>query len=165
MVSTMSKAPEELDPQFKAFYDAAIAYGYEEWPLGGPWGLQDHERGIDPRTGQLYKTGERREGDRSVCLMKGDILLWLVDRDHLRSGIPERGVDGWFNNGTHAMSDEGLEDAVRESDPAAIEKLRNICTECGDESKELTRVAFANAACPACLQVARAKYEFPGWAD
>lgn len=159
-MTTTTTAPAtstELRARYAAWREAALADGWVERP-GGPWGVQARPFARDERFGSYVQTGERRAGDRSVALLKGDAVIWLVDRD---DGL--RYMSGWFSNGTRAMA------TVPEVyDAAAVEAQRGSCTECGAEGdpQRLRPLGFAGRVCRDCdTPERRAKVEFPGWTD
>lgn len=149
-----------MDNFYAEWRDAALVDGWEEIP-GGPWGIQDRTRGKDPRTGQLYTTGERREGDRSVYLIKDDLVVYLVDRGSLKGR--ETWTAGWFQNGHHSMGKVPEPYSME-----AIEKLRAVCSVCNKsvDPSELKHLRFAEKVCRECDTPAlRAEYEPAGWCD
>lgn len=157
-LETAVTRPEGLYGPYAAFYDAALAAGFEEYPAGGPWGRQDPSGERDPHTGQVRHTGERYPGDRSVVLRKDDVQIWLVDRDMPR-GRRETYMKGWFDNGWTAFP------APVPENPSEIDALRQVCIQCHQVAPELHHVSFAMKVCADCLPSARERHEFPGWAD
>lgn len=161
MTETMETT--ELHAPFAAWRDAAVADGWYEVP-GGVWGYQAQPWRIDPITGSYATTGERREGDRTVYLIKDDMKVWLVDRNTvIRDGSSRREIwtHGWFMNGHQKM------DKVPEVyDTEALEVQRGVCVYCnqpGDPSR-LKPISFAGKVCPDCdTKALRDKVEAPGW--
>lgn len=165
----VTEPPDGLHEPFANWYRAAVESGWEEYPPGGPWGLQDKDGGTDPRTKQLYQTGERHPGDRSVVLRHGDKVVWLVDRDVRPAGrgdVPPRRelvTHAWFADGLAAAA-APVPDVF---DHDAVESLRGVCPKCGKDvgADGLERVGFAGRYCAACAAAERPRQEFRGWAD
>lgn len=155
MTDTMTT---ELHAPYAAFREAALADGWTEI-AGGVWGIQEQPLRMDPLSGTYASTGERRDGDRTVFLVKDDMKVWLVDRD-IR-GQRQTYTSGWFANGLQSMP------RVPEVyDADSIEALRGVCNYCntaGDPSR-LAHIGFAGKVCPTCdTKALRDKIEFPGW--
>ena len=131
-----------------AWKQAALADGWMEKP-GGPWGVQEQPLRRDEVFGQFVQTGERRPGDNSSLLKKGDAVVHLVDRV-LSFGdrrVEDVHADGWFDNGLM-----GWHTFPKEYDAEVIEGIRSTCTRCGKVSPEgLTPLLFVARVCPECL--------------
>ena len=145
---------------FQEWIDAAVADGWVEYP-GGPWGLQDHERGNDPLTGQHYHTGARHAGDRSVLLHGSGTfvgwIVWLVDRD----GDPHPWTVAWSEHGLHHLGP--LPAAY---DPAAVAELATLCCHCRKPATSLRPISFAGRVCASCdTPELRGLMEPAGWAQ
>jgi len=140
----------------------AIDVGFANYP-GGVWGLQDRERGIDPKTGQIYHTGERYDGDNTCKLYKDDIVIWVVCRD-INQFRHENYKAIWFENGTHSAPANLIPNKFSLK---VIESLRDICTHCEQHKPgELKPISFAGRVCRTCdTPTLRAKMEPPGWTN
>lgn len=183
--------PEGLYKPFKDFAEAAIADGYISLP-GGPWGKQIQNdfpgnpfNGNNPAycklTGQLASTGERKQGDRSLHLIKvidgkQDVIIFLMDRDMFYAGQDrksmmdrltgkqkvQREASAWFDEGRTAFKLPQLYSAE------AIDSLRSRCSFCNQKTpqEELKRIGFAQKVCRQCdTKALRDEIEFSGWCD
>lgn len=160
-------APPGLYAPYAAWREAALADGWEETP-GGPWGIQARDKGIDRRTGQLHHTGERRPGDNSIKLIKGEFIIELIDRvvglNSSKHGFKEQFMMGWARKG-HQVLHKIPEVYSWE----ALKFAATLCTNCGKpnlKNEPLHPYSFAGMACSVCdTSSFRAKVEPPGWAD
>lgn len=153
--------PEVIDQnKYREFILDAIEDGYTE-QIHGVWGIPKHPHEKD-ESGKYITVG-RREGDKTVALVKDDVVLWFVDRTIATVKNHEAWVKGWFDHGKMAM----MQVPERYS-PKAIEDLRGVCHYCkkpGDPSR-LNMISFAGKVCPECdTKELRNKIEFPGWTD
>lgn len=159
MSATVTDPETSLHSPYAAWRDAAVADGWTERP-GGPWGIQSQPATWDPRFRTFAQTGERRDGDRSVALYKGDMTVVLADREDSPARI-WRSAQGWFGNGLQAWGT-----VPKVYDAQVIHALRGQCTACGQQGapERLTRIGFAGKICPDCdSPQQRAALEFPGW--
>ena len=150
----------------RGFVEEAVR---EDWKLfEGPWGYREEAE----HTVKLQKEFPH---------LKGDILLWMVDRN-LGEMIWDRkdarwvfqypeerwtaGAQAWHTDEhghQHALK-VSLEDVLNNGFSEEYwENLAHTCDNCGRVVAHLNHVAFANKSCDDCLGEMGEKLEFPGW--
>lgn len=143
MITTAHTAPMDAATLDEWKRDA-LADGWQEKP-GGPWGHQAQPLQWDDTFGGLQQTGERRAGDRSVLLRKGDATVWLVQRT-LADSLDVRAC-GWFDDGRTEWATFPPHYSAE-----AVEAVRGTCAACksvGNPAR-LTLVPFDGRVCPTC---------------
>lgn len=160
-------APASFNDEFRAWFDAAVADGWEA-AVGGPWAPQVPGGPHDPKTRQIVQRRGRGhdDEDNSVILTKDDAVVWLIDRvtgwpDRPASRKREVYTHGWFKNGLRAFE---VPDVY---DKRMLAALRGMCLACEKYVgvDEIEHVGFAGAYCHDCAPAQRRMQEFPGWAD
>jgi hypothetical protein len=143
-----------------AYIDEAVADG---WTVSvGPWGSRENDNTVILR--------------KEVPELNGYFNIWAVDRVMVFPGqktIPDQHVSGWFVEYTEGAFRADREQALslkptmfaEAYDMDVFLSAANKCPQCGIQvpANQLTGVAFANAACDACLPATRQRLEPAGW--
>jgi len=108
---------------------------------------------------ECIPTYQNESVDRAATLKREGFIMMILTREH--SNIKWR-----YEADIHIWGPDGLSiDAPKQYDMNKIKEGLRICDQCGVKNVDTQRVGFANRVCADCIQVARKKYEFPGWCN